>query len=180
LKSSRRLKPTQHQACHRKVNERLAGVSQSLVVFAQPAAVVEPRECALHDPAAWYHDKALLLVTAQDLLQAELESLCDPRKQSSFVAAINPDEAQLLGAASESLEEESSTFNVGFNSRFDLEKQAVVDHIAQKEEDINRIRVEISNKVLDNVQMTNAVHDPAEIRNFQFPDDTASIIEKGS
>lgn len=75
-------------------------------------------------------------------------------------------------------QKEKKVFNFGFNSRFDSEKQAVVNHIAQKEEDVNCIRVEISNEVLDKVQMTSAVHNPIERQNIEIPDDTASIIEK--
>lgn len=48
FEKSYRLEATQHQACHGKVNERLAGLSQSFIVFAQAATVGKPREGALH------------------------------------------------------------------------------------------------------------------------------------
>lgn len=42
-----------------------------------------------------------------------------------------------------------SEFNFGFNAKFDSEKKLVVDHVIEKEESINEIRAEISNKVIE-------------------------------
>ena len=45
-------------------------------------------------------------------------------------------------------------FNFGFNSKIDSEKQFVVDHVIEKENSVNSIRAEISDKVIDKFQAT--------------------------
>lgn len=40
-------------------------------------------------------------------------------------------------------------FDFGFNSKIDTEKQAVVNHVIEKEDSVNSIRAEISDKVID-------------------------------
>jgi hypothetical protein len=45
-------------------------------------------------------------------------------------------------------------FGFGFNSKIDLEKQSVVNHIIENEDSVNNIRAEISDKVIDKFQAT--------------------------
>lgn len=47
-----------------------------------------------------------------------------------------------------------SKFNFGFNSKIDSEKQLVVEHVIEKENSVNTIRAEISDKVIDKLQVT--------------------------
>lgn len=47
-----------------------------------------------------------------------------------------------------------ANFDFGFNSKIDLEKQSVINHVIEKEDSVNSIRAEISDKVIDKFQMT--------------------------
>ncbi len=47
-----------------------------------------------------------------------------------------------------------SEFNFGFNAKFDSEKKSVVDHVIEKEESVNKIRAEISDKVIEKFKST--------------------------
>lgn len=47
-----------------------------------------------------------------------------------------------------------SKFGFGFNSKFDMEKRLVVEHVIEKENSINSIRAEISDKLIDKFQST--------------------------
>lgn len=45
-------------------------------------------------------------------------------------------------------------FDFGFNAKYDLEKKSVIDHVIEKEEVVNDIRAEISNKVIETYKKT--------------------------
>src|SRR5215212_5559331 len=44
--------PSYHEPCHRDIDKRFSGGAQPLVVLAHPPVLREPREGALHNPAA--------------------------------------------------------------------------------------------------------------------------------
>src|SRR5215210_9351479 len=44
--------PPHHQACHRCIDERFSGCTQSFIILAHPAVLREPGEGALHHPSA--------------------------------------------------------------------------------------------------------------------------------
>ena len=50
-KASSASQPPHHKTCNRRVDERLAGSAQPLVVLAHPSVLTQPREGAFHDPA---------------------------------------------------------------------------------------------------------------------------------
>src|SRR5215212_11326467 len=45
--------PPHHQACHRRVNERLTSRAQPFVVLTHPPVLIDPSERALHYPSTW-------------------------------------------------------------------------------------------------------------------------------
>ncbi|MDY0202103.1 MAG: hypothetical protein WC271_10945 [Bacteroidales bacterium] len=47
-----------------------------------------------------------------------------------------------------------SKFDFGFTAKFDLEKKLVVDHVIEKEGTVNKIRAEISDKVIEKFKAT--------------------------
>src|ERR687884_969472 len=61
----------EHEAAHGGVDERLVRSGQALVVTDQAAAVQEPRESSLHDPAAREHALEALLAFDGDPFEAE-------------------------------------------------------------------------------------------------------------
>jgi len=72
------------------------------------------------------------------------------------IEASSPDifkEADLKLSAVE-FTKPKSKFNFGFKSKIDSEKQAVVNHLIEKENLVNNIRAEISNKVIDKFHAT--------------------------
>jgi hypothetical protein len=46
---------TEHQTAHRRIDERLAGGAQALVVSTEPPVVTQPCECPLHHPPRGQH-----------------------------------------------------------------------------------------------------------------------------
>jgi hypothetical protein len=65
-------------------------------------------------------------------------------------------------------------FAFGFNAKFESQKQAVIDHVTQKESEINSIRAGISDKVLDKLGTANVTKKQSQ----PIAGDTAAVIEK--
>jgi len=76
------------------------------------------------------------------------------------------------------IDKKKAVFEFGFNAKFDSEKQAVVNHITQKENEVNRIRAEVSDEVLDKLQAANITHNPIDRATITFSEATVAVIEK--
>lgn len=68
-------------------------------------------------------------------------------------------------------------FGFGFNSKLDSEKQSVVDHVIEKEEAVNKVRAEISDKVIDKFQATGSKINLKKQEN-KSSDESNAITEK--
>jgi hypothetical protein len=55
------------------------------------------------------------------------------------------------------LRKQPVAFTFGFNSKAESQRQIIIDHVAQKEGDVNQIRAEISDRVLDKLKTTNVI-----------------------
>lgn len=70
-----------------------------------------------------------------------------------------------------------SKFDFGFSSKLDSEKQSVVDHVISKEEAVNNVRAEISDKVIDKFQATGSKVNLKKQEN-KVSDESKAITEK--
>lgn len=70
-----------------------------------------------------------------------------------------------------------SKFNFGFNAKFDSEKKSVVDHVIENEESVNRIRAEISDKVIEKFK-TSGPKINLKRRESKVSDEAKTITEK--
>jgi hypothetical protein len=77
--------------------------------------------------------------------------------------------------ASVHFESHAASFEFGFNSKADRQRQAVIEHVAQKEDTINRVRADISNKVLNKIKATTGL---PIIQDDKPSEDKLVIIEK--
>lgn len=75
-------------------------------------------------------------------------------------------------------QQKTSPFNFGFNAKIDSEKQFVIHHVTQKEDEINRIRDDISNKTLNALNKTGAAVKRTTKQISSVPEDTGITIEK--
>lgn len=71
-----------------------------------------------------------------------------------------------------------SKFDFGFNSRIDLEKQSVIDHVIQRENLVNNIRAEISDKIIDKFQTTGSKINLAFKPDEKDSDEIKTILDK--
>jgi len=69
-------------------------------------------------------------------------------------------------------------FGFGFNSKIDSEKQSVVEHVIQKEESVNNIRAEISDKVIDKFQAKGSTIRLIKKEDNKISDESKIISEK--
>src|SRR3990170_3740711 len=83
-----------HQADHRHINKRFAGLWQAFVVFAQSALTIQPRKGALHNPAFGQNLKANLAAQLFHNLQGPVQGELHPIDQLTTVASIGPEELQ--------------------------------------------------------------------------------------
>lgn len=74
-------------------------------------------------------------------------------------------------------QKEASTFTFGFNRKLEAEKLEIIQYVAQKENEINGIRAEISNKVLDTLHKTGMGHGLNK-QGPAVPEGTEAVIEK--
>jgi hypothetical protein len=70
---------------------------------------------------------------------------------------------------------QASPFAFGFNSKNEAQKQAVVDHISEKENEIHRIRAEVSDKVLSTLKTPVEATRPTKV---EISADKTAVIEK--
>ncbi len=70
-----------------------------------------------------------------------------------------------------------SKFNFGFNAKFDAEKKSVVNHVIEKEESVNKIRAEISDKVIEKFKVTGSKINLKRQEN-KVSDEAKAITEK--
>jgi hypothetical protein len=73
---------------------------------------------------------------------------------------------------------DKAKFGPGFNSKLDSEKQAVIDHVIHKEDSVNNIRAEISDKVIDKFRATGSKIQPSSKPGNKFYDESNAISEK--
>src|ERR687898_3273715 len=67
--------PSHHESTHGRIDERLAGRAQPLIIFAHPPVLREPREGSLHYPAPRQNLKAS---TREEFLPIDLPTLLGP------------------------------------------------------------------------------------------------------
>jgi hypothetical protein len=72
-------------------------------------------------------------------------------------------------------EKQASPFTFGFSSKSELQKQSVIEHVGQKENEINHIRSDISDKVLNKLKTARVATRAPKI---EIADDKAAMIEK--
>lgn len=68
--------------------------------------MIEPGESAFNDPTPRQDQKAFLVISAQDKLQAEVTMRNHPIAELTAIAAIDPDKTQLFTGASKALKEQ--------------------------------------------------------------------------
>ena len=83
-----------HHAHHGPLHPRLVVFGLALVVDGQPAALAEPGEGALHDPAAGQDLKVVDALAFADDLDRQREDLGGPGDQLASVAGISPDQPE--------------------------------------------------------------------------------------
>jgi len=79
------------------------------------------------------------------------------------------------GIASIKFDKQASPFTFGFSSKSEAQKQSVMGHVDQKENEINHIRLDISDKVLNKLKTTTVLTRPQKL---EIAEDKAPIIEK--
>jgi hypothetical protein len=73
---------------------------------------------------------------------------------------------------------EKAKFGFGFNSKIDSQKQVVVDHVIQKEESVNNIRAEISDKIIEKFQATGSKIKLTSKQDIKVNEESKAISEK--
>jgi hypothetical protein len=87
-------KPVLYRKLRRKPHPRLVVFGLALVVDGQPAALAEPGEGALYDPAAGQDLKVVDALAFADDLDRQREDLGGPGDQLASVAGVGPDQPE--------------------------------------------------------------------------------------
>lgn len=80
---------------------------------------------------------------------------------------------QMIGSVN--FEKQASPFAFGFSSKSESQKQSVIEHVGQRENEINHIRSDTSDKVLNKLTTTTVLTRPQKL---EIAEDKAIIIEK--
>jgi hypothetical protein len=88
----------QHQASHDDVNPSFVRASKTFIAFAETARMVQSSEGTLDHPTERQPCKLLRLFKTPHLRQIELEANCDSVQQTTAIAAIDLNLAQLFTA----------------------------------------------------------------------------------
>ena len=83
-------KACEHEANHRQIDHRFAGLGLPFVVPTEAAVAAQPAEGSLDDPASWQHFERMEFGAFDDLDRAT-PPCATPRQQRSGVAALGPD-----------------------------------------------------------------------------------------
>jgi hypothetical protein len=74
--------------------------------------MIEPGESAFDNPTSWQNSEALLVVGTQDNFKTNAAIFSNPLQELTAVAAVHPDETQLLAGAAQASEQETSAIAV--------------------------------------------------------------------
>ena len=114
------------------MDHRFARLGQVLVIFAQPAAPVEPAERALDDPPLRQDHEPLLSVRPPHDLQLDptpLPQLPHPLDKFTRVSAVGPDQAQPRPLVRQHLEQQSCAVAVLGGSRRHADDQQQAERV---------------------------------------------------
>jgi len=93
-----------HEVNHGDQNHGFTVFRQEVVVFAQAAVPIEPRESPFHDPAFRQHDKAGQVIRSFDDLQGPMVRCLDPLDQLAGIAPVGPDQPQAAEALAQAVQ----------------------------------------------------------------------------
>jgi hypothetical protein len=74
--------------------------------------MIEPSESAFDNPTSWQNSEALLVVGTQDNFKTNAAIFSNPLQELTAVAAVHPDETQLLAGAAQASEQETGAIAV--------------------------------------------------------------------